>query len=545
MSTNRTSRSLLAVLCLLSQGTFVRAGQVAPAAPAPGGSQPICRTGATSPRLSDADLTRLGAYVQRMMKDYGVPGVGLAVVQNGAVRALRGYGVRDVNTRAPVTADTQFSIGSVTKSFTALGMMVLVGRGLVKLNAPVITYLPEFRLSGPAATRTVTVRNLLSHSSGLVRTDATLFNPELTVKDVLAALPTTPLAGKPGKTFVYSNVNTILAGEIIHRVSGQPWAEFTREQVLRPLGMTKTTLSIPDLQRQPDIAAPHVLNIRDGGFKTTAHLTLGADAPAGAVNTSVTDLARYVQFQLGDGSPLLSKANLEAMHTGQVDAPEFNLTGVFADQARKIAKSAAVPGALVSNEQYGFYWGAERFLGQPLVQHGGNVTGETANITLLPKQRSGVVVLANVEGANTFMEVVRLHVAEVLLGCRGPDTSAVVQAQLRVLGQDNARTSADQRAARTYQPRAGELRAVAGSYKGLADAKPTRITVVDRRTLRLNSGFQNVRFAVDLLPMGNNRFMATSKPLIGGVIKVADKNGKRTIELEGLAGNIPLAASGK
>ena len=541
MSAIRTSHSMLAALCLLSQSTHVQAATATARTTLAlgGGGQPACRVAQTSP-----DLAQLDAYVRRMMKEYGVPGVGLALIENGTVRAVRGYGVRDVKTRAPVTANTQFAIGSVTKSFTALDMMVLVEDGLVDLDAPVTTYIPEFKLSNPASTRTVTVRNLLTHSTGLVRTDASTFNPKLTAKDIIAAAATTPLVGKPGRTFVYSNVNTIIAGEIIRRVSGQPWAVFTRERVLRPLGMNTATLSIKELKQRPDIAVPHVINVKDGGSQPTQYLTLGADAPAGAVNASAAELAHYVQFQLSDGSPLLSKTNLNEMHKGQVAAPEFNLSGIFADQARKVAaRPTAVPASLVTNEHYGFYWGVETFLGEQLVQHGGNVTGETANITLLPKQRSGVVILANIEGANIFMEVVRLHVAEVLLGCPGPDVNAVVQAQLKILRQDNASISADRLAARTYQPRPSELSALVGTYKGLADTKPTRIKVVDRRTLKLESGFQGVRFAVDLLPLGKNRFMATSQPLIGGVVKFADRNGKRTIELEGLTGNIPLAAS--
>lgn len=549
MFANRTSRSMLVAIGLLLQGTLHQPAfaQTAIAQTATdrttfalgGGGPPACRVA-----QSAFDPVQLDVYVRRMMKEYGVPGVGLAVIEHGALRYVKGYGVRDVRTRAPVTVNTQFAIGSVTKSFTALDMMVLVENGQVDLDAPVTTYIPEFKLSNPASTRTVTVRNLLTHSSGLVRTDASTFNPKLTAKDIIAAAATTPLVGKPGKTFVYSNVNTIIAGEIISRVSGQPWDVFTRQRVLRPLGMNTATLSIEELKKQPDIAAPHELNVKGGGSRPTRYLTLGADAPAGAVNASVTEMARYVRFQLGDGSPLLSQARLDEMHRGQIAAPDFNLPGIFADQAHKVApRSADVPASLVTDEHYGFYWGVETFLGAKLVQHGGNVTGETANITLLPKQRSGVVILANVEGANTFMEAVRLHVAEVLLGCPGPDVNAVLQAQLKLLGQDNARIAADRLAARTYQPHPSELSAVAGTYKSLADTKSTRINVVDNRTLKLESGFQGVRFAVDLLPLGKNRFMATSQPLIGGVVKFVDRNGKRTIELETLTGTIPLAVA--
>jgi len=266
------------------------------------------------------DTTQLDAFVTRMMKDYHVPGVGLAVVENGKISYVKGYGVRNVATGAVVTPNTQFPIASVTKSFTALDMMVLVKDGRVDLDAPVTTYIPEFKLADPESTRTVTVRHLLSHSTGLVRTDASIFDPTLTAKDIIAAVAKTELVGKPGETFVYSNVNTIIAGEIIRRVSSQSWQAFTQEHVLRPLGMTTATLTVDALKKQHDIAVPYELNVMNGGLKAAEYLTLGADAPAGALNANATEMARYVQFQLGSGKPLITPKLLKEMHTGQVVA---------------------------------------------------------------------------------------------------------------------------------------------------------------------------------------------------------------------------------
>ncbi len=492
------------------------------------------------------DTAQLDAFVTRMMADYNVPGVGLAVVEDGEISYLRGYGVRAVTTGAPVTPDTQFAIGSVTKSFTSLGMMVLVDEGLVDLDTPVTTYLPEFKLSDPASTRTVTVRNLLTHTTGLVRTDASTFDVNISAKDIIAAAATTPLVGKPGETFVYSNVNTILAGEIIKRVSGVSWETFTRERVLQPLGMNTATLSVAEFKEQRNIASPHVLDVVRGGLQTTDYLALGADAPAGAINASAAEMAQYVRFQLGDGAPLLSQENLKEMHEGQIAAADFNLPGILAAQADAVAgPSEEVPPSLVTDEEYGFYWGVETFLGETLVQHGGNTTGMTANVTLLPERRSGVVILTNADGANIFMEVLRLHVAEVLLGRKDVDINATLQTQLEVLGQDNASLEADREAARSYQPKAGELSTLAGTYKSLADPEPTQVEVANEWTLTLESGFQEVRFKVNLVPLGDNRFMATGQPLTGGVIKFTEDAGERTIELETLLGAVPIAVLGK
>lgn len=514
MFTKRVLSSLTAAVCLISSGAFAQ------------------------PSL---DTTQLDAFVREMMKAYDIPGVGLAVVEDGEISYVRGYGVRDVTTGAPVTPNTQFTIGSTTKSFTALGMMLLVEEGSVDLDAPVTTYLPEFKLADPEATRTVTVRHLLSHTTGLVRTDASTFDTSVTAADIIEAAATTPLVGKPGEVFVYSNVNTIIAGEIIERITGESWEDFTRERVLHPLGMTTATLSIADLKRQDNVALPHELDVLRG-LQPTDFLVLGADAPAGAINASAAEMARYVRFQVGDGAPLLPQASLDEMHKSQIAAPDFNVTGTIAAQARaKAARPDDVPPALVTDQEYGFYWGVERFLGEKMVQHGGNTNGLTANATLLPEHRAGVVVLANAGGANTFMEVVRLHVAELLLGRRGPDVNATLQAQLEVLGQDNASRKADLEAARTYQPKRAELTAFAGTYKSLADPKPTRVSVVGDRTLKLESGFQEVRFSAELLPLGGGRFMANSQPLVGAVVRIVEGEGRHTIEMETLLGALPLA----
>ena len=341
-------------------------------------------------------------------------------------------------------------------------------------------------------------------------------------------------------------MNTIIAGEIIKRVSGESWETFTRERVLNPLGMDTATLSIEDLKDQPDIAVPHELDVVNGGLKTTDYLALGADVPAGALNASAAEMARYVQFQLGDGAPLLSQENLAEMHKAQIAAPDFNLPGIIAEMASAAAEgSEDLPAPLVTDEHYGFYWAVETFLGETLVQHGGTVIGETANVTLLPETRSGVVILANADGANYFMEAVRLHIAELLLGRSKNNVNATLQTQLAVLSQDNASLKADREAARSYQPEASELDALAGTYESLADPEPTQVEVVDDSKLRLESGFQEVRFEVELLPLGENRFMGTSQPLTGAVFRFVKSEEGLTIALESFGDAMPLAVQAK
>ncbi len=503
----------------------------------------VLGSGAHASARPSLNTQRLDHYVMRMMDAYDVPGVGLAVVEDGEITYVRGYGVRDVTTRAPVTPDTQFATGSVTKSFTALGMMLVVEEGLVDLDAPVVRYLPEFRLADPVATQAVTVRHLLTHTSGLARDDASSFDPQITRPEIVATAATTPLVGRPGDRFEYSNVNTVIAGVIVERLTGTSWEAFTRERILEPLGMTAASLSIPELKQQHDFASPHEPDVLRG-VRTTEFLATRADAPAGALNASAAEMARYVRFQLMDAPPLVSRASLSEMHRGQIAAPGANLSGEIYAQAREVAAHPGrVPPPLVTNAEYGLYWAVERFLGERLVQHGGNSTGFTANVTLLPERRSGVVILTNADRADYFVETLRLHVAELLLGRPGPNVHAVLQAQLRVLGQDNTSRRADLESARTYRPARGELSAFAATYRSLGSPEPTRVVVVGRRALRLESGLQGVRFEVELLPLGGGRFLSNSQPLVGYVVRFVGEAEERRIELETPIGALPVATN--
>ena len=309
---------------------------------------------------SALDPKSLDRFVAQEMKNYDVPGVGLAIVENGKIVYAHGYGVRDVATGRKVDGNTQFAVGSVTKSFTALGIMRLVDKGLVRLDTPVIKYLPELRLKTPEATRTVTVRNLLTHTSGLSRDDTGLLDPNFTVARVIASAARTPLVGKPGKVYVYSNVNAILAGEIIHRLSGQSWEAFTRSEILKPLGMSKTNFTQAAMKGTGNFATPHALDVLSG-LKATPFYALGGRAAAGAINASPAEMARYLQFQLGNGKPLITQKSLNAMHARFIRSDEANIGGTIGLAAAQTAKAKNVtaPPSLVTDNGYGFFWGTD------------------------------------------------------------------------------------------------------------------------------------------------------------------------------------------
>jgi len=504
---------------------------------APLAAVPPTVTAPTAIPTSGLDTAALDAYIARLMRDYDVPGVGLAVVQNGQIAYTKGYGVRDVTTGAPVTPNTQFAIGSVTKSFTALGVMLLVQQGNVKLDDPVTKYIPEFKLSDPSATAKVTVRHLLSHTTGMVRSDAASLDPTLTRADLLKLAATVPLQSQPGQKFAYSNLNTTIAGVLIERVSGQNWEDYTRQHIFTPLGMTTATLDVDAMQRTPDFAQPHEIDVLKGNELAPFH-SWHNEAPAAAINASAAELARYVQFQVGDGTfngqRLLSPDLLAEMHRPVVAAPDLD-PGLTAAMAAR-AQGLPAPTSLITDTGYALYWTTEDFQGHRLIWHDGIVApGYTAMVTLVPETRSGVVILTNATHAENFLQVVRQHVAELLLGITPQhDTRSIVEGQAKILGGDNASRRAQLAAARSYKPDPTDLQALVGEYASLMGDKPSRVSALDGTKLLLNLSVQGATTETELIPYSRQGFIANSGVAKGIVISFKPmEDGKTTLIVAG------------
>jgi CubicO group peptidase (beta-lactamase class C family) len=470
------------------------------------------------------------------MADYDIPGVGLAIVQNGKVVYVKGYGVRDVTTGAPVTADTQFSIASLTKSFTSLGVMLLVQQGKVRLDDPVTKYLPEFKLSEPGATARVTVRNLLSHTTGLARNDAIALDPTLTRGDVLKMIATQPLQSQPGERFAYSNLNTTAAGVLIERISGQTWEDYTRDKILAPLGMHTATLSVEAMQASPNFARPHQIDVLKGN-EPIAFLSVPSGAPAGAVNASAAEMARYVQFQLGDGTfdgqRLLSPELMAEMHRTQIVVPGLN-QGANAAMAAS-AQGRPAPDNLIADTGYAFYWITEKFEGHPIVWHDGATPGFSPLMMLIPETHSGVVILTNAHFMQPFDQVLRQHLAEVLLGIVPQhDVQQIFEAQAKVLGTDNATRRAQLAAARSYKANPSDFEALVGEYASLTGDKPSRVSVVGGK-LMLDLSLQGVTAKTELIPYSQRGFIGNDGFAKGWPVTfVQGQDGKITLTIQGI-----------
>ncbi|MBR1214362.1 serine hydrolase [Bradyrhizobium sp. JYMT SZCCT0180] len=328
----------------------------------------------TAPVSSVAsDLDRLAAEV---MADWKVPGVALAVVQDGKVALTRAYGQRDVETNLPVTAATQFVICSITKSFTATAMALLHHEGRLDWTKPVRDYMPEFRLSDPVATERVTVRDLLSHQSGLPRHDWVHMAGDRAPAEMLDLMRHLELSRDIRTTWQYSNLCYNVAGLLIERLSGQSFEAFIRTRLTDRLGMT-VSFNLDDLEASDEAARPYMMH--EDTRLPAMRLPIRTIA-AGAINTSVTGLANWMRLHLGkgefDGARLLPEALINELHASRAFISAPNL-------------------AEFGQALYGLGFQTNYYRGDRMVFHGGGWVGWGSLMTLMPDLGIGIAVLTN------------------------------------------------------------------------------------------------------------------------------------------------------
>jgi CubicO group peptidase (beta-lactamase class C family) len=313
-----------------------------------------------------------------------IPGVAIGVVERGQLVFARGFGWRDVDRRLPVTPDTLFALGSASKAFTATAIALLADEGKVVLDAPVRTYLPDFALADPVASATLTTRDLLTHRSGLPRHDLFWYRAPFSRDELYRRLRFLEPSGPPRARWRYNSLMFVVAGRIVEKISGASWERFVQERIVSPLGMRRTLLSAEAMEADADHATPYALH--GGRLEKIALLRhLAAIAPAGAVQSSLRDLARWLTFHATRTPGLLREDAWRELHRPQVDMPA-------ADQPE------------VQHPQYALGWIHETYRGHPLVVHNGSIDGFAVHLGFLPETGQGLIVLVNRDlAANAVM----------------------------------------------------------------------------------------------------------------------------------------------
>ncbi len=346
----------------------------------------------------------LDQYIESSMKAWKVPGVAVAIVHDQSVVFLKGFGVRNIQTKQPVTPDTIFDIGSCTKAFTSAAVAMLVDEGKMQWDGKVNKYIPLFHLYDPLADENVTIRDLLAHRTGVPGTDLLWYGAPFTQKEIIqrVAFAKPNIGFRAG--FQYQNVMYAAAGYAVGEVAGKTWDDFVRQRLFEPLGMRDSDTSAVDAQRAPDFASPHTEK-KDGSVEVIPWKNIDNVAPAGAINSSVADMAHWIMFQLHDGvydgKRLISEKNMKAMHTPQIVVPPGGeIPTVFFPDSMQLS--------------YGMGWFIQDYRGHQLILHPGDIDGFSALVALIPEILTGYVVLINL-GGGTYRQVLGYHIADSLL----------------------------------------------------------------------------------------------------------------------------------
>ncbi len=338
------------------------------------------------PALAAPDTDTLQADIDRAMAAFNVPGMTVAVVHQGKTWFAGGKGPLETGSKEVVDADTLFQIASITKAFTAAGLALLVDAGKVAWDAPVIDYLPDFRMNDPWVTREFTVRDLLTHRSGLpLGAGDLLLVPETntTRDEVVRAMRHLKPSSSFRSEFAYDNLLYIVAGEVIAAVSGQSYEDFIEQELLAPLGMEDCVVGLTRIPAGATRATPHLL-VEDE-WQVTSSLANELMAPTGGVNCSANGMAQWMQFLLGEGKTADGTQLISSEQMAELFKP------VTLTQSREYVIENA--GSFIS--AYALGWNASTFYGQPIYSHGGGLWGMTSYIALLPEQELGVFVSNN------------------------------------------------------------------------------------------------------------------------------------------------------
>ncbi len=355
--------------------------------------------------------SQIDSIVQKTMKTFDVPGMAVAVLKNGTVYHKNTYGVSSLKTNAPVNENTLFGVASNTKAFTTAALGQLIDQGKLNWDTKVTDIIPEFELSDSYVTREFTVRDLITHRSGLGlgAGDLMVFPASNTttkaemIHNLRYLKPVSSFRSK----FDYDNLLYIVAGEVVSRISGKPYDDYISENFFKPLGMNRSFLSIPKIKADNNRIDGHAPV--NGKLELTGDTFTQIATPAGGIFTSINDMSTWVQAQLNDGKygvklkdSLFSSKVHNEMWTPQT-----------------IIRSGKGP-YNTHFSAYGLGWFLSDVNGYFQVTHTGGLNGIVSQVTLIPEMDLGIIVLTNQQSGAAFNAITN-SIKDAYFGIKGED----------------------------------------------------------------------------------------------------------------------------
>jgi CubicO group peptidase (beta-lactamase class C family) len=473
---NRLIRSIVVMTCLLGLATAAQA-------------------------QSDARWQALDSYIQTAMHDGKVPGLAVGIVQNGNAVYVKGFGVRDITTGQPVTPDTLFDIGSCTKAFTAAAVGILVDEGKMRWDNRVDEYIPFFHLYDPLADENVTMRDLLTHRTGMGGTDLLWYGGSFSAEEIIRRVRYIPPEFGFRARFEYQNVMYATAGYAVGQASGGTWQDFVRAHIFGPVGMSGADFSATDAQNAADHATPH--DLKDGKVVTIPWRNIDNVAPAGSINAGVKDMTKWIAMQLNDGmangQQIVSAKSLREMHTPQIVVPQGGEFDLFFPKSLQMS--------------YGMGWFIQDYEGHQIWLHPGDIDGFASLVVLIPEVKTGFVILTNLD--HTALRAgLGWHLVDEFLNLPQQDWVAHFQEVADHFTAMEKRAEAEEANPKhpdTHPSR--ELTAYAGTYRSKAYGDVVVTFEGDQLQVKFNSfsgtlkHFQYDTFVGDLGEFGHPRVM--------------------------------------
>ncbi len=418
-------------------------------------------------------LGDIDQVIERELKTYQVPGVSVAVIVGDEVVLAKGYGLRDVEKKLPMTAETQMPIASITKQFTVAGLATLVRQGKLEWDKPVREYLPDFRLHNEYATSHITPRDLVTHRSGLPRHDAIWYGTDQSREQIYHRLPFLEFSRDLRIRFQYNNLMFMTAGYLGGQIAKTSWEELTKNALFIPLGMKRSNFSVATMNADPNHAEGYELNTKREVVRIERE-PIDAAGPAGAINSSADEMARYARMMLAGGSFEGKRVLLEADVQAMMEPWMSIGRDLFSD--------------LFGFRNYGMGLFVQTYRGIEIAHHGGNIDGLSSLIVFVPSKKIGVVVLANRTGTR-LRDALPFEIIDRLLGLESSGLLARDR-ELEVKGF------------------AGEDAAkAAGASDRKPDTKPAR-ALADYAAEYLHPGYGTMKVALekDRLKLSYNKF---------------------------------------
>ena len=348
-------------------------------------------------------LAGIDTTLERILKERKGAGFAVAVIEKNKVIYSKGFGYRDYEMKLPVTPNTLFAIGSCTKSFTSLLIGLSNKEGKLEYDKPVREYLPEVKFFNTEMNNQITVRDMMCHRTGLPRHDYSwyLFNTssrDSLMKRIQYQEPTATTR----QTWQYNNFMFLLQGMIAEKLSGKSWEKNIQEKIFNPLGMTSSNISIKELEKNADASLGYLL-YKDSIIRKQDYYNINAMGPAGSINSSVNEMAKWVMMWI-NGGKINGKEFFPAPYLKEAMSSQMIIGAALPEKEK----------ADIHFANYGFGWFMASYRGHYRVEHGGNIDGFSASTCFFPSDSIGIIVLANQNGS-AIPSIVRNTIADRLL----------------------------------------------------------------------------------------------------------------------------------